>query len=247
MEISTTTAVPAEPLPLTSLRWTTGQVVALVVWAAGLNVGQALAMQAFHVSRLPGELPHFIRAVVVFAFYAAILAPVVLSARRQRVSFSDAVGLKGVAWRPIAALAFASVVAARLIALLWAYVVVTLRLQLPGGTIDISQVFGRSIAGIIVTVVVAVFVGPFVEEVVFRGVAFAQLERTQGLLGGIVGSSALFGLLHINPLEFLPLVAAGAMFAWLFHATRTLWSAVLAHALFNLVAVIAVYAVRGVL
>ncbi|HEY3318475.1 MAG TPA: CPBP family intramembrane glutamic endopeptidase [Coriobacteriia bacterium] len=235
----------AQP-PLTSLRWSPAAVVALVVWAASLNVAQALALRALGVAEMPGELPHFIRAVVVFAYYAAILAPVVVSARRRQLRFTEAVGLHDGPWGVIAGLAFAAVFAARSAALLWAWIVVTLHLRLPGGAIDVSRVFGHSIAGILVTVAVTVIVGPFVEEVVFRGVAFAQLQRVQGLLGGVLGSSVLFGLLHINPLEFVPLVIAGALFAWLFHATRSLWSAVLAHSLFNLVAIVAVYAIRGV-
>jgi membrane protease YdiL (CAAX protease family) len=240
-------ALTAEAAPLTALRWPAGRVVALVAWAAILNVGQAFALRAAHVSALPGQLPYFIRAVVVFAFYGAILAPVVVSARHQGLRFSEAVGLRDAPWPLLAALALVAVFAARLAAYAWALVVAALHLELPGGAIDISRVFGNSLMGVIVTVVVAVLVGPFVEEVVFRGVAFAQLERLQGLAGGVIGSSVLFGLLHVNPLEFVPLVAAGALFAWLFYRTRSLWSAVLAHAVFNLVAVVAIYALRGAL
>ena len=88
--------------------------------------------------------------------------------------------------------------------------------SLPGGSVDITRIFGGSPAGIVVTVLVAVVVGPFVEELVFRGVAFAQLARVQGTAAGVVGSSVLFGLLHVNPLELVPLMLAGALFAWVF-------------------------------
>jgi uncharacterized protein len=236
---------PVAQVPLTALCWSPAKVVALVAWAAVLNVGQALALRGLDVAALPGEMPHFIRAVVVFAFYGAIAAPIVVAARRQGIRFSDAVGLRGGSWPSWLYLAGITVVAARIIALLWALLAQALHLQLPGGTVDITRIFGTSLTGVVVTVVVAVFLGPFVEEVVFRGVAFAQLERVEGTLAGIAGSSVLFGLLHINALEFVPLVIAGALFAWLFKATRSLWPAIIAHSLFNLIAIIALFALKA--
>jgi membrane protease YdiL (CAAX protease family) len=247
VDLRTTAIASSERFPLTALRWSAAKVVALVAWAAVLNVGQALVLRALNVGGLPGELPHFIRAVVVFAFYAAIAAPVVVSARRQGVSFAEAVGFRSAPWGLILGIALIAVFVARFAAIFWTLLAEALHLQLPGGAVDITRVFGTSLTGIIVTVVVAVIVGPVVEEIVFRGVAFAQLERLQGTLSGVLGSSILFGLLHVNPLEFVPLVFAGVLFAWAFKSTRSLWTAVVAHSLFNLVAIVALFTVRALL
>lgn len=239
-------SMTGEMVPLTALTWSPGKVLALVAWAAGLNFGQAFALRTLDVSALPGQLPYFIRAAVVLGFYAAIAAPVVISARRQGLRLSEAVGLRPVSWGTGIGLAAAAVLAARLLAVAWAVAATVLRLRLPGGSADITSVFGSSPMGIAVTVTVAILVGPFVEELVFRGVTFAQLERFQGTLGAIVGSSALFGLLHVNPLELIPLMLAGALFAWVFKVSRSLWTAIIAHGAFNLVAVIALYTLKAV-
>lgn len=242
------TGVPFEPparLPLTALRWKPWQVVALVAWAAALNIGQALAIRGLNIAGLPGEVPHFIRAVVVFAFYGAIVAPVIISARRQGVRFSEAVGLRPAPVLTVFGLAIVAVLAARFGAIVWALVMQALHLRIPGGVPDISRLFGTSPFGIALTVVVAVFVGPFAEEVVFRGVAFAQLERWQGTASAVFGSSLLFGLLHVNAVELVPLVIAGALFAWVFYATRSLWTSVTAHALFNLMSIVALYSLKA--
>lgn len=237
---------PSVPAPLGALRWAPGKVMALVLWAFVLNVAQASALRGLGVEDLSGNLPYFVRAVVVLAFYAAIAAPVVVSARRQQVGFRAAVGLRGSSVPKMVGLAVAAVFVARLIAAAWVLAAHQLGLKLPGGSVDITKIFGPSAFGVAVTVLVAVVVGPFVEEVVFRGVAFAQLDRVEGFAAGVFGSSLMFGLLHVDPLEFVPLVIAGAIFAWLFRATRSLWTAVLAHAVFNLVAVIAVYWLKAV-
>lgn len=239
------TRVEENVVPLTSLRWRPFQVVALVAWAAALNVGQAVALRGLDVSTLPGELPYFIRSVVVIAFYAAILAPVVVSAHRQGLRLSEAVGLRPVRLGTLVGLTVFSVFAARLAAIAWSIMASTLHLQLPGGATDITRVFGPSAMGVAVTVLVAIVVGPIVEEIVFRGVAFAQLERVQGMAGGIIGSSVLFGLLHVNPLELIPLMFAGALFAWVFQSSRSLWTAIAAHAAFNSIAVVALYALKA--
>lgn len=238
-------SVPEEAVPLTALRWRPAQVVALVAWAASLNVGQALALRALDISALPADTQHFIRSAVVLAFYALIAAPVVISAHRQGLRLSEAIGLRAVPIGAAVGIVLLAVFGARVLAVLWAIAASVLHLRLPGGSVDITRVFGGSPAGIVVTVLVAVFVGPFVEELVFRGVAFAQLARVQGTAAGVVGSSVLFGLLHVNPLELVPLMLAGALFAWVFKATRSLWPAVAAHAAFNLIAVIALYAIKA--
>lgn len=98
----------------------------------------------------------------------------------------------------------------------------------------------------------AVTVGPLVEETLFRGVLLSALlgfrrdrmalsERTRTIVA-IVISASLFGLVHLPDLGFfwyavpnLALLGAGA--AWLRLRSGSLWPAVLAHSLNNLMAV----------
>ena len=85
---------------------------------------------------------------------------------------------------------------------------------------------------LVVALVVAVFLGPFLEELLFRGFLQGALSRLAGERGALVVSSAIFAALHgIAGLPMLFLVSL--FFGWLQQRTRCLlvpWSA---HALHN--------------
>ena len=57
---------------------------------------------------------------------------------------------------------------------------------------------------------------------------------------GVVGSAALFALAHVSPATVLPIFVAGALFAWAYRRTRSIWIPVSAHAAQNLLAVVAI-------
>ena len=86
------------------------------------------------------------------------------------------------------------------------------------------------------TGVLVIGVGPFAEEVFFRGFALPGLARRSGPLGAVLVSSLLFGLAHANVALFLPAFAAGLLLAWLYLRTGSLLGCVLAHGMQNAVA-----------
>jgi len=101
-------------------------------------------------------------------------------------------------------------------------------------------------AGFIVTFLILVVGAPIAEELFFRGLTFQVLkDHTAGLgprLGAavvVVGSGLLFALAHFEPLQFLGLWAVGCVLGYLVLRTGRLGTSIVAHATFNLVAVIA--------
>ncbi|MEM1238741.1 MAG: type II CAAX endopeptidase family protein [Cyanobacteria bacterium P01_H01_bin.26] len=82
--------------------------------------------------------------------------------------------------------------------------------------------------------VVIVF-APIAEEFVFRGILLQRWAVRWNLPAGIVLSSVLFGLLHIN--NPIGLTMFGVVMALLYIRTRSLWVPIIAHALNNIVAV----------
>jgi membrane protease YdiL (CAAX protease family) len=108
--------------------------------------------------------------------------------------------------------------------------------------------FGATLRPLDASVLVgAVLVGPFAEEVLFRGWLFRQLSRRAGwppILAMPVSATA-FGLAHLHNLNrysFMPsevsavvsAAAAGALFAWLVWRWNSLWPAIGLHACMNL-------------
>ncbi|MDY7015543.1 MAG: CPBP family intramembrane glutamic endopeptidase, partial [Cyanobacteriota bacterium] len=69
-------------------------------------------------------------------------------------------------------------------------------------------------------VILLIFVAPAIEELLFRGLILQRLATRWGLTVGIVFSSLLFGILHVN---FIGLSIFGLAMAVLYLQTRTLW------------------------
>ncbi|WP_029231840.1 CPBP family intramembrane glutamic endopeptidase [Butyrivibrio sp. VCB2006] len=83
--------------------------------------------------------------------------------------------------------------------------------------------------------------GPFVEEVIFRGVILQSYQRTGRIIGSILLSSILFGMMHMNFNQFAYGVAMGIMLALLVEATGTVLASFIAHAVFNSIEVVMMY------
>lgn len=100
--------------------------------------------------------------------------------------------------------------------------------------------------------VLTVLVVPVVEEMLFRGLflrgalrAFSRAGPALGPALAIVCTGVVFGLAHLEALETLGLAAFGMVLAFVAYRARRLGPCIVAHASFNLVAVIAVAAVGG--
>ena len=93
--------------------------------------------------------------------------------------------------------------------------------------------------GDIALVMLGVVVGaPIFEELFFRGLVLRAFERKWGAVAGVLGSSALFGAVHLQLLQFPALVAFGIIAALLVRRFKRLGPAIWAHVGFNLVAVV---------
>lgn len=78
-----------------------------------------------------------------------------------------------------------------------------------------------------------VFVAPFTEELLFRGVLLKGFADRWGPWPAMVLSSALFGLFHFNVWQAPSAFLAGLFLGWLFLKTGSLLYPMAAHALFN--------------
>lgn len=80
---------------------------------------------------------------------------------------------------------------------------------------------------------------PFVEEVFFRGFLFAGLAARYGLYVGVAVSAVLFALVHFSPATIIPIFVTGALFALVYHTTRSIWIPIAAHSAQNILALMA--------
>ena len=84
--------------------------------------------------------------------------------------------------------------------------------------------------------------GPFVEEIVFRGFFLQSYQRTGRIIGSMILSSVLFGMMHMNFNQFAYGAAMGLMLSLLVEATGSVLSSFIAHATFNSIEVVLMYA-----
>jgi membrane protease YdiL (CAAX protease family) len=103
--------------------------------------------------------------------------------------------------------------------------------------------------GYTVIAILTIVGAPFFEELFFRGVLLRALARLFGTMGGWVGpalaiitTGILFGLAHAESLQLLGLAVFGVILSFVSYRTGRLGMNMVAHATFNLVAVMAVVA-----
>ncbi len=86
--------------------------------------------------------------------------------------------------------------------------------------------------------IVLVAIGPFAEELFFRGALSGALGRWLGAATPLA-TGAIFGAAHLEPRAFPALFVLGALLGWLYLRTRSLWPGVAVHAANNLLALVA--------
>lgn len=75
--------------------------------------------------------------------------------------------------------------------------------------------------------------GPLIEEIFFRGFVYNAVKKQWGRSWAIVSSSVFFALLHLNPVDFFPILILGILLAYIYEKTGSLLSALTVHVLNN--------------
>lgn len=74
--------------------------------------------------------------------------------------------------------------------------------------------------------------GPILEELLLRGVVLDGLLKNYSPRFSIIFSAFIFGLIHLNPWQFIPAFVIGLLMGWLYWKTNSLWPCILMH-IFN--------------
>ncbi len=101
---------------------------------------------------------------------------------------------------------------------------------------------GFSWAGLIIMTVMAGVVAPFPEEIAFRGLLYPWLRDRWGVPAAAAASGLCFAVLHGVVILIPALTVIGILLAVLYQRSGSLWTAVIAHGVFNTVMILALYA-----
>lgn len=105
--------------------------------------------------------------------------------------------------------------------------------------VDLPEEVFDSPGPIVVAAVLSLGFAPIMEEMFFRGFIFGGLVRPWGVVLAALGSGLVFGLAHVgNPGAYYvvpPIAIIGAIFAWGYAFSGSLYPGMAAHFIFNLI------------
>ena len=104
--------------------------------------------------------------------------------------------------------------------------------------------------GLVGFAIFAVIAAPVLEEFVFRGLVFRSIADRHGFWAGAIVSAVAFGAFHLltpgDGVDVLALgithVGTGLGLAWIYWKRKNLLASIAGHAIFNLIAVVAIIA-----
>ena len=202
---------------------------------AGITIVAFVVLVAAVTITSPGEdFDPTLGAVATLLFELTLAVTVVLLAARRGLSRADLGFSRPRRWGPLAT----AWLGAYVIVLSYQAVLFVLEaLGVPTGLLEEGNVvpFDDDVAPrVIVILGLAVIVGaPFGEELMFRALLFRGMRGVWRLLPAMATSGLAFGVFHVNLSVLVPFSFVGALFAWAYEESGSLWVTIAAHAGFN--------------
>lgn len=231
-----------------------GQLVATIFLAVAAAVaGESSQLQRYATMSSPPEW--YIGTSLAGLWAGFFFGPWVSSKVRGTGRFFADLGVR---FRPVDVVGVAVGVGAQF-ALVLLYSPIITHLHIKNFTAPTQKLVGASHGwGYLAIAVLTVCGAPFFEEILFRGLAFRALarlfapaaigpsrRRAVGVVAAVVVDGVVFGLAHWELYQFAGLAAFGMVLAWVSYKTGRLGMSMVAHASFNLVAVVTVLGASG--
>ena len=234
-----------------------GVAATLIPWVAFLLISANTAPQTA-TSSGAGTLSPLDDAIsaIVFVIFTAIveaaflLAPGYYAAVRRRAGTTVRDGLRALGFRRTPLLPAIGWVVGGLVVVYTAsviYQIIITRFSLGLHTnVDTLQQLGQHAPlTVIGTLIGAVFIAPFCEEIFFRGFTFAGFLRGMPVWAAVLLSALLFGIAHGDAGSFALLFVIGVVLAVVRWRTGSIWPGMALHMANNAVAAIVVVASLG--
>jgi membrane protease YdiL (CAAX protease family) len=109
---------------------------------------------------------------------------------------------------------------------------------------NVVTVFPHTSAGLVLFIVLAVLVAPLLEETFFRGFVNQGLARSWGPLLGAVTSALVFALWHQQLSVLITIFGLGLLLSAAFYWTKSIYTNIAFHAVFNALGILAWWFVR---
>jgi membrane protease YdiL (CAAX protease family) len=216
-----------------------------ILMALGLSLLPQLGL-GLMIALLPDDPPML--PLMGISQIVLMLLPTLLVARTQSLPRRELFRLKNPGWIGFAFLALGLL---SLWPLLQCYLLFQELYLLPTWLLEepqkyrelLQDLFGSPDAPAVAAAVLIGAVTPGVgEELLFRGLAMRSFQDRLPPATSIALAAIIFAAVHLSPIHFLPLLALGAFFGLLTVVTDSIYPAMLGHAIFNSVSIIALVA-----
>jgi membrane protease YdiL (CAAX protease family)/Fe-S-cluster-containing hydrogenase component 2 len=227
-----------------AVQWSVPEGVVVLVVAIALQILMQVALGSPLVRSMTASGVILARGVVTGIYYAAQVCMLLWLAVRHDAGFAETYKLDARPDLLSLPLGLSMLVATWAFSRAYMLVVTALGWKPPASTSpSVMQLFGSDAAGMTLAVVLFVLVGPFVEELLLRGVVLGALERRLGRWWGISLSALMFATLHGTLWQMLPMTFLGLALGRIASGRRSLWPAVILHVAYNAVIIAPVFLV----
>ena len=201
---------------------------------------------------LPGSGLAILRLALVLIFYVIEILVVVYIAHRHNYTFTTLYRLRSVKdedetrrERTIdlgisLGLVILLLCVTRGFGMLWSYITQNIG-WIPTSTGDLLTMFGTTPMSMALAVICVVVLAPFIEEIIFRGVFLSTLETSMSRTLAVIATALIFAVYHASAWAFLPHLFLGLALGYLAATRKTLWPAIVLHALYNAVLMAAAF------
>ncbi len=198
-----------------------------------------------------GDRP-FTLLVLGLSQFVLMLLPTLWLARYQELSLRELLRLRGTTLGIIGATIVGMLALWPLLqGYLWFQEVVLVPQSLLERYHEFQQSYQQAIGGllggtgalaIVSSFVTGAFAPAICEEMLFRGMVQRTLERVMRPWVAVLVGGAIFGAVHLNPIDFVVLSALGAFLGYVAWSSRSILPAVAGHFLFNAANIVALIA-----
>ena len=91
-------------------------------------------------------------------------------------------------------------------------------------------------------IIVGVIFAPIVEELFFRGFLFQGFRQKYGWIAGMLLSSTIFSIAHLDPAALFHTFILGCLLAYMYHRSNSVWPGIIIHVMINAMGLCAAYA-----
>jgi membrane protease YdiL (CAAX protease family) len=109
-----------------------------------------------------------------------------------------------------------------------------------------KETFEKMIKNDALSMIMVVIAAPILEEFIFRGIILKGFLKNYSPTKAIIWSAVLFGLVHMNPWQFIGATILGIVMGWLFWKTNSLIPGIIVHFVNNLSASLIFFYVNDV-